>query len=115
MESSLEVIELQQEEAISLVKLLFDCMEREPSHGDEGDDASLLEEESVSELAALQADIAEDDAYKLICDGGVSPAWIIGHLGLVANNVITMCGGQPKIDTIFKTKQNNTFNINSYV
>ena len=35
---------------------------------------------------------------KLICDGGVSPAWIIGHLGFVANRIIALCGGEPKID-----------------
>ncbi|MFN3167147.1 MAG: DinB family protein [Phycisphaeraceae bacterium] len=45
------------------------------------------------------ADISADDAYKLICDGGVSPAWIIGHLAFVANRVLAMAGGQPKIDT----------------
>lgn len=45
------------------------------------------------------ADISDDDAFKLICDGGVHPAWIIGHLGFVANRVIAMCGGQSKIDT----------------
>ena len=44
------------------------------------------------------ADITDEDAYKLICDGGVSPAWIIGHLGFVANRIIAMCGGKPKID-----------------
>lgn len=47
----------------------------------------------------LLADIPEEDAYKLICDGGVSPAWIIGHLGFVANRIVAMCGGEPKIDT----------------
>lgn len=46
----------------------------------------------------LVADIASEDAYKLICDGGVSPAWIIGHLGFVSNRILAMCGGQPKID-----------------
>lgn len=46
----------------------------------------------------LLADITEDDAYKLICDGGVSPAWIIGHLGFVANRILVMCGGESKID-----------------
>lgn len=44
------------------------------------------------------ADITADDAYKLICDGGVSPAWIIGHLGFVANRILALCGGDPKID-----------------
>ena len=44
------------------------------------------------------ADITADDAFKLICDGGVSPAWIIGHLGFVANRIIALCGGEPKID-----------------
>ena len=47
----------------------------------------------------LLADIAEEDAFKLICDGGVSPAWIMGHLGFVANRIQAMCGGEPKIDT----------------
>ena len=46
----------------------------------------------------LLADIPAEQAYKLICDGGVSPAWIIGHLGFVANRIIAMCGGEPKID-----------------
>lgn len=45
------------------------------------------------------SDIAEDDAFKLICDGGVHPAWIIGHLGFVANRVLILCGGESKIDT----------------
>jgi hypothetical protein len=44
------------------------------------------------------ADITEDDAYTLICDGGVSPAWIMGHLGFVANRILALCGGEPKID-----------------
>ncbi|MFK7789471.1 MAG: DinB family protein [Phycisphaeraceae bacterium] len=47
----------------------------------------------------LLADISEEDAYHLICDGGVSPAWIIGHLGFVANRIFSMCGGEPKIDS----------------
>ena len=47
----------------------------------------------------LLKDIPADDAFKLICDGGVNPAWIIGHLGFVANRVLAMCGGQPKVDT----------------
>ncbi|MEM1353615.1 MAG: DinB family protein [Planctomycetota bacterium] len=46
----------------------------------------------------LLDDIAPEDAYKLICDGGVSPAWIMGHLGFVANRIIAMGGGEPKID-----------------
>lgn len=46
----------------------------------------------------LLSDIADEDAYKLICDGGVSPAWIMGHLGFVANRILAMCGGEPKID-----------------
>jgi len=44
------------------------------------------------------ADIAEEDCTKLICEGGVSPAWIIGHLGFVANRILALCGGEPKID-----------------
>jgi hypothetical protein len=47
----------------------------------------------------LLADIPDDGAFKLICDGGVHPAWIIGHLGFVANRVLAMCGGEAKIDT----------------
>ncbi|MEM6257420.1 MAG: DinB family protein [Planctomycetota bacterium] len=47
----------------------------------------------------LLADIADDDAYKLICEGGVSPAWIIGHLGFVANRILGMCGGDSRVDT----------------
>lgn len=47
---------------------------------------------------SVLADIEEQDAHKLICEGGVSPAWIIGHLGFVANRILAMCGGQPKID-----------------
>ena len=46
----------------------------------------------------LLADIPEDQAFKLICDGGVSPAWIIGHLGFVAERMLAMGGGQPTID-----------------
>lgn len=46
----------------------------------------------------LLADIDEADAFKLICDGGVSPAWIMGHLGFVANRILTMCGGESMID-----------------
>ena len=46
----------------------------------------------------LLADIAEADAFKLICDGGVHPAWIIGHLGFVANGMLARCGSTPKID-----------------
>ncbi|MEM9346193.1 MAG: DinB family protein [Planctomycetota bacterium] len=42
--------------------------------------------------------LAADKAFELICDGGVNPAWIMGHLGLVANNITAMAGGQPKID-----------------
>ena len=45
------------------------------------------------------ADIAAEDAYKLICDGGVHPAWCVGHLAWVANRVLALCGGEPKIDT----------------
>ncbi|MBB6430945.1 DinB family protein [Algisphaera agarilytica] len=39
-----------------------------------------------------------DKAFSLICDGGVSPAWIIGHLGFVSNNVASRFGGESKID-----------------
>jgi len=46
----------------------------------------------------LLSDIAEADAFKLICDGGVSPAWIIGHLGFVANGMLARCGAESKID-----------------
>lgn len=46
----------------------------------------------------LLADIPEADAFKLICDGGVSPAWIIGHLGFVGNRAITLCGGASSLD-----------------
>lgn len=47
----------------------------------------------------LLADIPEEQAFKLICDGGVSPAWIIGHLGFVANRVLAMGGAESKIDS----------------
>ena len=46
----------------------------------------------------LLADIPEAEAFKLICEGGVSPAWIIGHLGFVGNRALAMGGGEPKID-----------------
>lgn len=39
-----------------------------------------------------------DKATTLICAGGVHPAWIIGHLGFVANRVATLLGGESKID-----------------
>lgn len=42
--------------------------------------------------------LTEDKAYELICDGGVNPAWIIGHLGFVSNRIATMLGGDSKID-----------------
>lgn len=42
--------------------------------------------------------ITEDKAFELICDGGVHPAWIIGHLGYVANGMLARCGAEPKID-----------------
>ena len=45
------------------------------------------------------ADIAAEDAYKLICDGGVHPAWCIGHLAWVGNRVLLLCGAEAKIDT----------------
>lgn len=32
------------------------------------------------------------------CEGGQHPAWIIGHLGYVANQVSSMFGGTPGID-----------------
>ncbi len=42
--------------------------------------------------------IDSEEATTLICEGGVNPAWIIGHLGLVANNALHMLGGSPSID-----------------
>lgn len=47
----------------------------------------------------LLADIPDEDAFKLICDGGVSPAWIIGHLGFVGNRALAVAGSEPKIDS----------------
>jgi len=32
------------------------------------------------------------------CEGGQHPAWVIGHLGYVANQVASMFGGTPEID-----------------
>lgn len=32
-------------------------------------------------------------AFKLICDNGVHPAWVIGHLALVAHNMTKRLGG----------------------
>ncbi|MGB0769048.1 MAG: DinB family protein [Phycisphaeraceae bacterium] len=46
----------------------------------------------------LLADIPDEQAFKPICEGGVSPAWIIGHLGFVAERVLAMGGGEPSID-----------------
>jgi len=46
----------------------------------------------------LLKDLDADKAFSLICDGGVHPAWIIGHLGYVANGMLARCGGEPKID-----------------
>ena len=46
----------------------------------------------------LLKDLDADRAFDLICDGSVSAAWVIGHLGLVANNVTGMLGGTSKID-----------------
>lgn len=45
-------------------------------------------------LAGLEA----DKASALICDGGVNPAWIIGHLGFVSNRIVSMLGGESQID-----------------
>jgi len=42
--------------------------------------------------------IKPEQAGTLICEGGVNPAWIIGHLGLVANNALHILGGTPGID-----------------
>lgn len=47
----------------------------------------------------LLKDLDASKASELICDGGVSPAWIIGHLALVSNHVAAMLGGSPKVDT----------------
>ena len=33
------------------------------------------------------------DAYALICDGGVHPAWVFGHLACVGNNMSKRLGG----------------------
>lgn len=46
----------------------------------------------------LLAELDADQATTLICEGGVNPAWIIGHLGFVANAVPAMLGGTPVID-----------------
>jgi len=46
----------------------------------------------------LLKDIDPGKVFALICDGGASPAWLVGHLALVANDVVAMCGGQPQID-----------------
>lgn len=42
--------------------------------------------------------IDADNGYKLICDDGVNPAWILGHLALVANIGLQLSGGEPKVD-----------------
>ena len=46
----------------------------------------------------LLADINADNGYKLICENSVSPAWILGHLALVANMGLALSGGTPKVD-----------------
>lgn len=46
----------------------------------------------------LLKDLDASKAFELICSGGVSPAWIIGHLALVSNNVTAILGGTPKVD-----------------
>ena len=42
--------------------------------------------------------LGADQASRPVCEGGVNPAWIVGHLGFVANNITAMLGGTPKID-----------------
>ena len=39
-----------------------------------------------------------DKASTLICDGGVNPAWIVGHLGCASNMVGSMMGGASRVD-----------------
>lgn len=46
----------------------------------------------------LLKDIDPGQVHTLICEGSVNPAWIIGHLGLVANNALQILGGSPGID-----------------
>lgn len=46
----------------------------------------------------LLADINAGNGYKLVCDSGVSPAWVIGHLALVVNTGLQLSGGTPKTD-----------------
>lgn len=47
---------------------------------------------------SLLEGIDAEKAMQLICDGGVNPAWIIGHLALVANIGLQLSGGTPKVD-----------------
>lgn len=47
----------------------------------------------------LLAGLDADRAFSLICDSGVNPAWIIGHLATAANNVIALLGGEPQVDS----------------
>jgi hypothetical protein len=37
-------------------------------------------------------------AYRLTCDGGQNPAWLLGHLAFVAGRVTTMFGGESPVD-----------------
>lgn len=42
----------------------------------------------------LLAGMDTKDAFKLICPGGVHPAWIIGHLAIAAHNTCKRLGTQ---------------------
>lgn len=46
----------------------------------------------------LLADIGDGDAFKPTCEGGHTPAWLIGHLGFVGNRILVTCGAEPSID-----------------
>lgn len=46
----------------------------------------------------LLKDVNAGNAFERLAGGGQNPAWIIGHLGLVANHLIKSFGGQPNVD-----------------
>ena len=46
----------------------------------------------------LLKDIDADGAFKLMCEGGVHPAWSVGHLAMVAGNILKLAGGEPGFD-----------------
>jgi hypothetical protein len=47
---------------------------------------------------SLIAEITANEAFTQVCDNGNHPAWILGHLALVADRMATTLGAAPALD-----------------